>query len=142
METIRKTEENLSKTLFQNCFRLAGLSIFCVLIAIHLVDRPNVKSADWYWVFSPLFCADMFCAYYVVVVTIRRVLEWIDVAFAIFQLFWNFSILSTIVWFKIYWLERLNDHEKVSHFLLVYPIIILTQLFYAHSLQKSLSRSR
>lgn len=138
METLRQVEKVLAISIFEICVHLLGLSISSVLLAIRLdADQRHEQSMKWFWVFSPLFCADMICAHYLVVVAVRMYLNRKYTRIApIIRLGWSFMILSMLVLFKMLLSQRLDGNEKVNYLQISLPLIGIVYIYYVRTCQQ------
>lgn len=68
--TLREIEQWLGITPFEILVQLVGLLTFTILLPLKL-EGLALTNSSWWTVFSPLFVADGFNAYFVTIVLIR-----------------------------------------------------------------------
>lgn len=124
----------LGLTVFEIWVNLISISIFTVLLSLHLEGALVDGVSAWWIIFSPLFIADAFNAYFCTIVLIRMYLEGLYKA-AFFRALWSFWFLGLLFAFEFLLCRKLSNLSEAEYSEILAPIFILLQLMAVRACQ-------
>jgi ribonuclease P/MRP protein subunit RPP20 len=118
----------LGLTVFEIWINLISLSIFTVLLSLHLEGYLIMEERNIWWViFSPLFTADALNAYFCTIVLIRMYIEGLYKA-AFLRALWSYWFLGLLFAFEFLLCRKLSNLSEAEYSEILAPIFILQQL--------------
>ncbi|KAG8259176.1 hypothetical protein J6590_017355 [Homalodisca vitripennis] len=124
----------LGLTVFEIWVNLISLSIFTVLLSLHLEGFLMEGQTTWWVIFSPLFIADALNAYFCIIVLIRMYLEGLYKA-AFFRALWSFWFLGLLFAFEFLLCRKLSNLSDAEYSEILAPMFILLQLMAVRACQ-------
>lgn len=122
---------------FEIFTNLVALFIFSIILAIRLAGDLTEESADWFLVFSPLFCGDLCNSYFNIIVGIRMYLDSDNKRKALQRLLWSVKVLVLIGVFKYLLCLKLSGSQNIEYSEVFAPIFVLLQLIAVRACQLS-----
>lgn len=126
----------LGLTVFEIWVNLISISVFTVLLSLHLegflIDKQSPSA--WWVIFSPLFTADALNAYFCTIVLIRMYLEGLYKA-AFFRALWSFWFLGLLFAFEFLLCRKLSNLSEAEYSEILAPMFILLQLMAVRACQ-------
>jgi len=124
----------LGLTVFEIWINLISISIFTVLLSLHLEGYLMEGRNVWWVIFSPLFTADALNAYFCMIVLIRMYLEGLYKA-AFFRALWSFWFLGLLFAFEFLLCRKLSNLSEAEYSEILAPMFILLQLMAVRACQ-------
>lgn len=125
----------LGLTVFEIWVNLVSISIFTLLLSLHLEGVLFSGTVTvWWMIFSPLFTADALNAYFCTIVLIRMYLEGLYKA-AFFRALWSFWFLGLLFAFKFLLCRKLTKNNDAEYSEILAPMFILLQLMAVRACQ-------
>lgn len=125
----------LGLTVFEIWVNLVAISIFTLLLSLHLEGVLFSGTATvWWMIFSPLFTADALNAYFCTIVLIRMYLEGLYKA-AFFRALWSFWFLGLLFAFEFLLCRKLTKNNDAEYSEILAPMFILLQLMAVRACQ-------
>lgn len=125
----------LGLTVFEIWVNLVSISIFTLLLSLHLEGVLFSGTVTvWWMIFSPLFTADALNAYFCTIVLIRMYLEGLYKA-AFFRALWSFWFLGLLFAFEFLLCRRLTKNNDAEYSEILAPMFILLQLMAVRACQ-------
>lgn len=122
-------------SIFEILMQLIGLFIFTILLAIRIeADERDEISMNWFVVFSPLYCADMICVYFGIIVSFRLYIRY-DAYYAIGKFMWRMLIFLLVVLFKVLLCLKLEGTYELYASDVFVPLFLLLQILAVRSCQ-------
>lgn len=134
------TVEELSPWLGMTRFELLVQTVCMLLFTIILTVRVELYSADTFspevcwWIFSPLFAANVINAYFCVIVFIRTCLER-TFKVAVVRAMWSATVIGILMLFEYMLCQKLLGHTNLDTSEVVSPILLLLQLLAVRACQ-------
>lgn len=120
---------------FEIFTNLVALFIFSIILAIRLAG--DLPEADWFFVFSPLFCGDLCNSYFSIIVGIRMYLDNDNKRKALQRLLWSVKVLVLTGVFKYLLCLKLSGAQNLEYSEVFAPIFVLLQLIAVRACQLS-----
>lgn len=125
----------LGLTVFEIWVNLVAISIFTLLLSLHLEGVLFSGTVTvWWMIFSPLFTADALNAYFCTIVLIRMYLEGLYKA-AFFRALWSFWFLGLLFAFEFLLCRKLTKNNDAEYSEILAPMFILLQLMAVRACQ-------
>lgn len=125
----------LGLTVFEIWVNLVSISIFTLLLSLHLEGVLFSGTVTvWWMIFSPLFTADALNAYFCTIVLIRMYLEGLYKA-AFFRALWSFWFLGLLFAFEFLLCRKLTKNNDAEYSEILAPMFILLQLMAVRACQ-------
>lgn len=125
----------LGLTVFEIWVNLVSISIFTLLLSLHLEGVLfSGTFTVWWMIFSPLFTADALNAYFCTIVLIRMYLEGLYKA-AFFRALWSFWFLGLLFAFEFLLCRKLSKNNDAEYSEILSPMFILLQLMAVRACQ-------
>lgn len=125
----------LGLTVFEIWVNLVSISIFTILLSLHLESVLFSGTVTvWWMIFSPLFTADALNAYFCTIVLIRMYLEGLYKA-AFFRALWSFWFLGLLFAFEFLLCRKLTKNNDAEYSEILAPMFILLQLMAVRACQ-------
>lgn len=125
----------LGLTVFEIWVNLVSISIFTLLLSLHLEGVLFSGTVTvWWMIFSPLFTADALNTYFCTIVLIRMYLEGLYKA-AFFRALWSFWFLGLLFAFEFLLCRKLTKNNDAEYSEILAPMFILLQLMAVRACQ-------
>ncbi|XP_028901736.1 transmembrane protein 203 [Zeugodacus cucurbitae] len=118
----------LGLTEFEILVNLCGMLTFTIILAFKISASSSNSVIDWFTTFSPLFCIDIFNAYFCVIVGIRMYLDSDNKRKALHRVMWSTYFLVLISIFKYLLCLKLSGQTGLEYSEVFSPIFVLLQL--------------
>ncbi|KAK7576513.1 hypothetical protein V9T40_012799 [Parthenolecanium corni] len=137
--TIEELSPWLGVTRFELLVQTIGLLLFSIILTMRLeaYDPPIISSLsqkDIWWIFSPLFAANVINAYFCVIVFIRTFLER-TFKVAVIRAMWSASVIGVLMLFEYMLCQRLIGGSNHDSSEVLSPILLLLQLLAVRACQ-------
>lgn len=119
----------LGITAFEILTYLIGLVAFTILLTLHVSYGGSnyFNPSEIKLILMPLFAADLWNAYFCLIVFIRTYMDK-NIKAAIFGALWSFFLIGDLVLFKFLLYQKLIGLTTLEYSEVVSPIILLLQL--------------
>lgn len=137
--TVEELSPWLGVTRFELLVQTIGLLLFSIIFTIKLeandpVSIGNLSSKDIWWIFSPLFAANVINAYFCVIVFIRTCLER-TFKVAVVRAIWSGTVIFILMVFEYMLCQKLIGGSSLDTSEIVSPILLLLQLLAVRACQ-------
>lgn len=122
---------------FEIFTNLVTLLIFSIILSLRIAGHLTEESADWFVVFSPLFCGDVCNSYFSIIVGIRMYLNNDNKRKSLQRLLWSVKVLVLTGVFKYLLCLKLSSAQNLEYSEVFAPIFVLLQLIAVRACQLS-----
>lgn len=122
---------------FEIFTNLVSLLIFTIILSLRLAGDLSEQTADWFTVFSPLFCGDVCNSYFSIIVGIRMYLDNDNKRKSLQRLLWSTKVLVLTAVFKYLLCLKLSGAQNLDYSEVFAPIFVLLQLIAVRACQLS-----
>lgn len=137
--TVEELSPWLGVTRFELLVQTVGLLLFSIILTVRLeaYDPPTITSLparDIWWIFSPLFAANVINAYFCVIVFIRTCLER-TFKVATIRAMWSATVIGILMLFEYMLCHKLIGGSSLDTSEVVSPVLLLLQLLAVRACQ-------
>ncbi|XP_065219894.1 transmembrane protein 203 isoform X1 [Planococcus citri] len=134
MFTIEEFSQWLGLTQFEILIQTICLLVFTGLLTYHIDFMNGDVTSNIWWIFAPLFAANVINAYFCVIVFIRTCLERTFKS-AIFRALWSSTVIGILMLFEYMLCQKLIGGNSLDTSEVVSPILLLLQLLAVRACQ-------
>lgn len=134
--TVEELSPWLGMTRFELLVQTVCLLLFTIILTVRfeMIGADVFVSSDIWWIFSPLFAANVINAYFCVIVFIRTSLER-TFKVAIVRAMWSATVIGILMLFEYMLCQRLLKNTNLDASEVVSPILLLLQLLAVRACQ-------